>query len=342
MKGRSPRRTAASAAGEWIAGRRVAPFYVMESGAYRPYILLWADAASGLILGMNVVTPSLSLDETADALVQAIGTVPGYTGPPLPRSVRIADEDLAISLRARLGPGVTVRVTPTPELDEVMGAMAQSMGSGDTEPAYIETADTTPGTVAKFFDAARRLGRVAPWRIALDAQVLRLDAPAFGIDRAVVSIIGALRQNLGFIVFDSAGDYRSFLALSHVALETMSEGVGGPGVRLFSVNFEPASKLPAPMRREAVRHGWPPSARERWPWIMYSDADGVRRPVTARDYHFATACLQALTALFESHATIFMEAQPTRVRETYTATAVPGSPVLTLTAPHPEVDWDVD
>jgi hypothetical protein len=165
----------------------------MEGGSYRPHVLLWIDADSGLILGMKVVPPSSRPEETADALVGAIGTVPGYAGPSRPRLVRIADEDLAAALRVRLGPGVTVRVAPTPELDEVMRSLAQSTGPGDGEPAYIETEDTTPATVAALFEAARRFGRAAPWRIAGDAQVIRLDAPAFGIDGGVISVIGALR-----------------------------------------------------------------------------------------------------------------------------------------------------
>lgn len=322
---------------EWIAGRRLSPFYVMEGGPYRPHVLLWTDADNGLIVGFEVVPDSLSVEDAADALVGLMGTAPGYVGPPRPRSVRVADSALGEALRARLAADVTLRVAPTPELDEVMRVMARSMGPGKSEPAYIETVDTTPAIVARFFEAARRFSRLAPWKIADDGQVLRLDAPAFGIENAVVSVIGALGQNLGFVLFDSADDFQDFAALPQVDLEATD----GPGVHLFSVNFERAKRLPAPMRKEARRHRWPASAKDPWPWIMQSDEDGLRRPVSVRDYHLATACLDALATFFARHASIFALPPESPVRETLTVEDLPGPPAVTITAPHPEIGWDV-
>jgi uncharacterized protein DUF6930 len=323
------------AAREWIAGRRVAPCYVVDGGPYRPHVVIWSDADSGLIVGMDMVLPTTTPAEAADALVRLMAPAPGYVGPSRPRAVRVADPALADALRSRLGEDVRVRVAPTPELDDVLSAMADGMGSDEPEHGYIEMDDTTPATVGRFFEAAQRFYRLLPWKIARDDQVLRLDAPAFALDAAVVSVIGGLGEEFGFTMFGSPADFATFLTLAED-----DDPDDGPGVPLFGVTFSRLSTLPPPMRKEGLRHAWPVARKDAWPGIVLLDDDGVRRPLSARDYAVATACLEGLAVLFARHAGVFTDPSHVPVTETVVIDDLPGAPVVTVTAPHPAIEWD--
>ena len=44
-----------------------------------------------------------------------------------------------------------------------------------------------------------------------------------------------------------------------------------------------------------------------YPWILAVDVDGLSRPITERDFSYATALLEALAVFLHEHAGIFEE-----------------------------------
>jgi hypothetical protein len=165
--------------------------------------------------------------------------------------------------------------------------------------------------VGRFFAAAARLFRAAPWRVAADAQILALDAPAFGYANACLCIIGALGESLGVLVYRSMEDY---LSLLRTAISGRS--ITGPGVVTFAVNFDRSSRVSQRLRQEAKAQAWP-IERGGFPTVAHIDPDAVLRPLGDRDYAFAAATLEALLAFMAEHGSVFTgddPAMPVQVR----------------------------
>lgn len=280
--------------GEWVGGRRRSPFYVMEAPPYRPDIVLWMELPSNLVLAMDTVHPDeepLALARTLTAAMRQ-----PLVGPPRrPRSVRVADENDAAEARAALfGSDIEVIVAPAPELDALFEQMAADLGGveGDEEPSYLEGGRVSPEVVAELFAAARALYAMAPWKQLDDDQTLRLGIPALGVEGACVSIIGALGQNRGLVIFPSAVAYQTFVAAAGDGLRPAAPV--DLGTTTLSLTFEPATELPAGMRREALEHGWPVAGPGAYPRVEHRDRDGVPRPLAEREVEIATRCALAL------------------------------------------------
>ena len=78
------------------------------------------------------------------------------------------------------------------------------------EASYLEAGRVSPAVVGELFSAAELLHHAAPWKVANDSQVLRLDIPEFGVDGACVSIIGALGESVGLLIFPSLTCFDAF------------------------------------------------------------------------------------------------------------------------------------
>lgn len=80
--------------------------------------------------------------------------------------------------------------------------------------------------------------------------MLRLDIPELGVEGACVSVIGALGQSVGLIIFPSLVAFESFLD----AMEESRPAAETPdlGTSTLALNFERGADLPARMRREAA------------------------------------------------------------------------------------------
>jgi len=323
--------------GEWVAGRRPGPFRIKEPEPFRPWVAAVVDAATGWLLGVEALDQGSGPAEAAGSIVKIVNAQRPKTEPAFAQALRVDDPVLATALRGRLGPGVTVRVGPTPEIDTVVRAMGRAIGPGNDRQSYLENGRVTPEAVGRFFEAAAAVYRLAPWRIAQsDNQVLRLDAPSFGIEGACLSIIGGLGESHGVLVFESVEDFAE-MACVGTEEEIRDRGAGVP---IFSINFEARKNLPPGLASEVKRHGWPVAGPRAYPWIFSLDANGLARPLAERDYEWATAVLDTLTGFLGDHAAVFEEEPQTPISRTAVIDRLPGARSVTLTAPHPEADWN--
>ena len=309
----------------------------MEPTPSRPRVAVVMDAVSGWLYGVEALEHGSGPAEAARSIVKVVQAHSGASDPgDLPRTLRVDDPELARVLRSRLGSGVTVRVEPTPEIDAVIRDMARRLGPGDDRHS-VEGGRVTPEAVGRFFEAAAAVYRLTPWEIVQsDAQVLRLDAPPFGVEGACVSIIGGLGEKYGVLIFDSVDDF------SDVALAG-GEGTiqdPSPGVPILSINFDGRKDLPRRLAREVKRYAWPVAGPRAYPWILSVDADRLSRPLTEADYVYATAVLEALAVFFREHAAVFEDEPENPITRTVAVDSLPGAPSVTLTAPHPEASWD--
>jgi hypothetical protein len=312
-----------AAGGELIAVRRQVPAWVMDPEPYRPELVLLMDPVTGLVVNLNTFKPSEPVEAFAGWIADQAAGLPRHVER---RRLRINDHELAPLLREKLSGDWDVVVSPTPEAEEALASLTASLSAPPGAGGHFADG-ATPEAVGRFFAAAAPVFRAAPWRAATDAQVLAVDAPRFGYEGACLSIIGALGESLGLLVYTSMEDY-----LSVVRTAIRGVTVNGLGVPTFAVNFDQATEVPRRLRQEAKRQGWPVE-RGGFPTISHIDPDAVLRPLGDRDYAFAAALLEALLRLLVEHGRVFVAhglPQPVRTRYEYAA----GSSVA-LTAPHP-------
>ena len=290
---------------EWVGGCLSPPFFVTDRDEpYRPGLVVWMDVDDGLVVAHQVVAPESAEGAVGRALAEAMERP--LAGPPRrPDRIRVADARLAAEVRAVLADDTPVRVAPTPELYALLEAMLESMsreGAGGDE-SYLEEGRIPPAAVAELFRSAGILYRIAPWEVATDDQVLRLDIPALGVEGACVAIIGNLGESLGLLIFPSLAGYEAFGR----AADERATGIEpiDLGSDWLSLGFERGADLPAGMRREAVEHGWPVADANAHPRVERRERDGASRPLVERDLRVASACATSLAAFFAKHRAAF-------------------------------------
>lgn len=284
---------------EWVGGRVVSPFYVTEGTPYRPELVLWLELPERVVVFFELSKPGAAPASFGATLVKAMESP--LIGPPrAPSTVRVSDARLAAEVR-RVLPDSRIVEAATPELDEMVELMAEaaSQDGPDQEPSYFGHGQVGAPAIEALFLSARLLYRLAPWKVAGDDQILRVDVPALGVEAACLSIIGALGKSLGLILFPSLDGFERFL-----------DAVGAPrphgapidlGTSALSLDFESGSDLPASMYREALKHGWPVAGKRAYPIVRHRDRDGTLRPLTERDVRVMAACAASLAAFFGKH-----------------------------------------
>ncbi len=300
---------------DWVGGRVAAPFYITEGTPYRPDIILWLELPEGIVVHFEICDESAAPVSFGASLQKAMESP--MVGPGRqPGTVRVAEAHLAEEVRQIL-PDTRVIEAPTPEVHEVIRHMseAKSGEEGRSKPSYFEDGRVGVDAIEALFGAAKILYRIAPWKNADDSRILRVDIPAYNIEGACLSIIGHLGESIGLILFPSVEGLEQFL------LNTEAQNSPGApldlGTTTLSLNFVAGSELPASMRKEALKHGWPLADANAYPLVEHRDTDGMPRPLSEQDVRIMTACATSLAAFYISHRSVFEEDSFGPVCESY-------------------------
>ncbi|MCK5800364.1 MAG: hypothetical protein KAI47_24405, partial [Deltaproteobacteria bacterium] len=280
------------------------PFFITEGEPYRPEAFLWIELPRGQVVAYVLVDPHEAPLSFGQTLVDAMASP--FVGPPRrPTHLRVANPELAAELK-RVAPTIPARVAPTPEIDHFVQHLAETMPEEDRiEESYLAEGKISPEEVEELFVAAKRLYELAPWEVAQDHHVMRLDIPELGIEGACLSIIGHLGDSLGFLIFPSIEAYDRFVA---AAISPSGEGTPHDlGTSWLVLNFEKARDLPAKMRREAATYRWPVASTKAYPRVDHREKDGFLRPLSERDVAVATHCATFLASFFVSHRDLFID-----------------------------------
>jgi hypothetical protein len=315
---------------EWVGGIAFMPVYVTGEGEpYRPEALLWIGA-EGAVLGSTVVKPGQALGLACESLQSAMKR-PMYGRAHAPARVRVASPELAEVLCAGHH-SIAIVCAPTPELDEVLAAMRETMCKGaETEFSYLSSM-TGPEAIAAFFRAAAGLFRARPWEIAPgDRSPLSVTIEALGLRDAPLSVMGQMGESLGLVLFPDIEHYDAFLDAAD-ALERGEKPLMPPHL---SLNFEPGAKLDAALRKEIARYGWEVAGADAYPRLLALDEDMIARPLTARDFTVAEAVALALPGFLADRNALraaFEGGEP--LCRTFTVSARSGRLEVVLRAPH--------
>lgn len=311
---------------EWVGGRFAAPVHVTgEAEPYRPTLVAWIEMPDGLVVGHRLSKPTEERGALGRALADAMRRP--LVGPARrPSRIRVADSDLAAEVEAVVADLIPVTIAATPELDEFSNAMFDSFTKGTgvgtrgdrgvEGPSYFENGRVSPAAVADLFAAARLLRYAAPWELASDQHVLRLDIPELGVEGACVSIIGALGKNFGLLVFPSRARYDKFLNAASSPRRRSSRL--DAGTSWMSLTLVPLAELPAPMRREIAKNAWTVADEKSYPHVEHRERDGLPRPLVERDVRIASACATSLSAFFVRNHDAFASDEDESISQSFT------------------------
>ena len=319
--------------GEWVLGRRPAPFVIDEPAPYRPELLVLLDVEADRLIAVEPVEPGRSPAVVAE---WASGKLrPGIR-------LRVENRALARAMRRRVGEGVEVLEAPTPEIDEAVDTLeaftASTRRSRGRGPTWAD--DAAADAKARFYVAAEYFEQARPWERASDGHVLAIDVPSMEWTGAYVSILGNAEETFGLLLLRSLADYVQFVRLGDAVFESPRRGPGA-GVPLFSINFDRPRDLPGgkKLAAEARAHGFVPGARGRVPYILNLSPDAVPTPPTTDDYRLATACLEAVGRFVETHGELFTTGPRERLQDRSTILLPGGNLEVVVTCPPPDLPW---
>lgn len=286
---------------EWVGGMAILPTEVSgeETGPFRPEVMVWLGA-DGMVLGTTIGKPGELLPQACETLEKAI-QAPLTGSSHAPARVRVASPELAQVLREG-NPLLEVVCAPTPELDEVMEALASQLEERESQTASYLSGQTDPAAVASLFGAAAELFRAAPWRhLPPDDGLCAVTIEALELQDAVVSIVGQAGPHPGFLVFDSMSDLEAYIDVG----EGMAEGESPEGFPPhIALSFEALAALSPQAQAEIAEHAWPVAAAGAHPWVLCFEEDAFVRPAGPGDYARAEAIARALAELAAAPAAL--------------------------------------
>jgi len=277
---------------EWTGGTVSMPAYVTGEGEpFRPEVLFWMGA-DGALLGSTLAKPGELIALASESLQSTIEQ-PMYGPPHAPTRVRVASSELANALRAGHA-GLEVICAPTPELDEVLASLCETMTvNRATEQSYLSP-EIGPDAVASFFESAAAMFRSKPWDVLREDQsVLSVTIAQLGVRDAAMSVIGQMGQSFGFILFSNLDDFEAYL---HAA-DTITRGEQPVMPPHFALTFERGAELDPALRKEIEEHHWEVAAPNAYPGLLAIDEELVVRPSTPKDVTMAEAIARALTKM---------------------------------------------
>ncbi|MCY4597733.1 MAG: SEC-C domain-containing protein [Bryobacterales bacterium] len=300
---------------EWVGGVLWPPIVIETPEPTHAGWVVWLELPDNLIVGQDVVEPGKVAGALTSTLREALAK-PLIGAPRMPGMIRVADNDDAAEVRAEFGETIPVRIAPTPELEDVLKDLIESLpDSIDDEASYFANGKISADAVADLFSASSSLLEIAPWKSAADTQFLRMNIPDLGVDGACISIIGKLGAIRGVMVFPSRESVDAFVAACAPGAsprEPFSLGTG-----YLSLTFVPVAELSRLMQTEAAHCGWPVEDGVLCPVVDRFGGDGLPIPLEERDVAIAVSCARALTAFFVKHADRFDSNTITPVFESF-------------------------
>ena len=280
---------------EWVGGFVASPGTVIGEGdEYKPDILAWMDAHQQVV-GMAITKPGEFEDELIESLRNAISApMAGTAG--APDSIRLAEATLIAPLKAAF-PDIDFFQAPTPELKALEESMLKSIPAGSEQAVSYLDSGADPAAVGEMFKAAAGLFRAAPWNsIPHDQCLIGISIPSLGIEDGVVSIVGKMQQNYGFLFFSTLVEHEHYL----LASDCLQRGLEADMPSYIALTYEAGADIQPALRKEIAGHGWEVADTSAYPELFIADVARSIRPMSPRDITLITLLCGTLPELFET------------------------------------------
>jgi len=250
---------------EWIAAARSTGATIVGEGEpYRPLVLLWMDAETETILGMEPRHPDEGLAHAADHL-RSVMAEPMHGQPRMPARIRTASGALAEALALdlpRTHPKIDIVVAATPEVEGFFDTMEEMLMERH-EPNTWLGAGAAPDNVAGYFAAMAELHEAEPWRVVPgEAGPMQISCKALDIENERLNIIGQGGESHGFIRFSNA-DVAAIYA--DVGNDPDNADLAALANRHVACSFDEREDIAPTIVEEVLAHGWQVRADDAWP-----------------------------------------------------------------------------
>ncbi|MDZ7669457.1 MAG: hypothetical protein U5Q16_08560 [Gammaproteobacteria bacterium] len=181
--------------------------FIEEGEPYRPLLELWV--ANDYIVHFELHNPNESIAPVSEELRSKL------LDPPIggrPRRLRLNDAGWADQVR-RLLSGLDVVSGPTPELEAPLDELTSHIMKDNRPASYLEDGLSAEG-MAALFTAADAFYRLEPWNDLDDHHLIEVNIPELDVQGGCLSIIGALGESFGMILFASLADYERMLEVA--------------------------------------------------------------------------------------------------------------------------------
>lgn len=279
---------------EWVCGLVTMPGRVTgEAEGYRPEMLYWMNG-DGALLGHSIGRPGELLGVACESLRNTVAA-PLIGRPHAPARVRVASPELAEVLRAGQS-DVEIVCAPTPEIDAFVAALGEHVNeAGEIQQSYLSS-EVEPDEVAAWFRAAAGLFRAKPWEVVPVAQnIIAVSIEALEVNGAVLSTLGQMKDQLGFVVFWSLEDFDTYADTAE-AFERGEVSTMPPHIAL---SFAREAALSPALRKEIAKHDWEIAGPDGYPWLSSIDEHHGARPASAKEVAIAEAIALALPQVLE-------------------------------------------
>lgn len=266
--------------GTWQLGVfQVAP---IVEGADATELLLVVDTRGGELRALEVLADRAGLP----AVLERAARAPDEGGPARPRSLQCPPELAALARAAAgaLGCGVTVDRN-LPALD------AAARGVGDQLLVALNSLPTDPDAWRAVLEASLR---ARPWEALSDDVLLQIRCDDPDVDGHVVSVLGQLGEQRGFVVFASEGEARAFF---HEAADASLADLVGL-IDTVAVHIVPVAQVPAARLLVARGRGLVVDGFLVDPVLLHR---GQLQPLPAEGQAAVLACLRAVLQAFAAH-----------------------------------------
>jgi hypothetical protein len=239
------------------------------------------------------------------------------TGAPrIPRKITISDNSQKSEIQKML-PESEIIIGETPELNELVKIMGDSLSQGNQEISYLEDGEISKQKIKEMFKTSSDLYKLAPWRHVTDNQVLKLDIPHFKINNFIISIIGMMSESFGYLIFSSEKHYQIYrdmgLQFEKDGFDENNIDLGG---EVLGLNFDNGFEIPDNMRKEIIINKCSLDDSSGYPLVERRNKEGLPMKLNNNDIRIVIACNNGLVKFMRKHKEIFSKKSCKSTKET--------------------------
>ncbi|GAA5508013.1 hypothetical protein [Novipirellula caenicola] len=196
---------------QWWVGVFQPPMWILDRATpYRAYMQLVLDASSGCIVGTEGTADMPSPEQQWQVLVETMAE-PMVGQPRRPESI-VLDPRMSAEPLTRYSGSFNVFTGDqqvADSFDKLIAGLLLNSGQGETPLA--ETEGVTEKLMERYYDAAARFYKAAPWKMVGGDNLIRLEYRESGESSWGITVMGQLGQVLGLSLIENVKHARKFI-----------------------------------------------------------------------------------------------------------------------------------